>query len=118
MLFSSSGGAQNFQGQVGSTLYIDEISLSNTSGVYELFSDEIAVDVYPNPTSDFLNVNIIDEVDDLNYNIYNSNGKLVAKDRLKRQTIIDITSLNKGKYFLSVFDDKGLVASKNFIVVK
>ena len=118
MLFSSSGGAQNFQGQVGSTLYVDEINLANTSGVNELFSNEVSINVYPNPTVNSLSIDVLDYIQDLSYNIYNTEGKLVLSDKLKKNNLIDVASLNKGKYFLSVFDRQGLVASEKFIIAK
>lgn len=118
MLFSSSGGAQNFQGRVGSTLYIDEISLANTSGVYELLNNEVNVEVYPNPTSEILNINVLDKISGLSYSIYNMEGKLIVKDAIKQSVSINISAFKEGKYFLSIHDAKGLVSSKNFIVAK
>lgn len=118
MLFSSSGGAQNFQGQVGSTLYVDEITLTNTSGVEVLLNNEVQVEVFPNPTADYLNINVLEDVKDLTYNIYNYEGKLVTKNKLNKNTKIDVSLFNDGKYFISIMDTKGLVASKNFMVVK
>lgn len=118
MLFSSSGGAQNFQGRVGSTLFVDEISLSNTSGVYELLNNEVSVEVYPNPTSEVLNINVIDKVSGLTYSIYNTEGKLVLKSTIKQYTSIDVSLFKAGKYYLSIHDTKGLVSSKNFVIAK
>lgn len=118
MLFSSSGGAQNFQGQVGSTLYVDEISLENTSGVEVLLNNEVQVEVFPNPTADYLNINVLEDAKGLSYNIYNYEGKLVTQNKLNKNTKIDVSLFNEGKYFISIMDTKGLVASKNFMVVK
>jgi hypothetical protein len=118
VLFSSSGGAQNFQGQVGSTLYVDEINFANTSGVYELLSNEIKINVYPNPTVNTISIDVLEDVKNLTYHLYNAEGKLVLTDKLSQNNLIDVASLNKGKYFLSVFDKKGLVASKKIIISK
>jgi hypothetical protein len=118
MLFASSGAAQNFQGQVGSTLYIDEVSLGNASGVYELLGNEVEINVFPNPTAEQLNISILQELNGLNYKIYNSSGKMLLRDTMKKYTTIKTNGLKEGKYFLSVYDNKGLVASEKFIILR
>lgn len=73
--------------------------------------------IYPNPTSEMLTVERIDETfDDLNelgfdinqfdekskYELYDFNQKLVLKGKIKKISKIDVTSLKPGKYILKI----------------
>lgn len=117
ILFSSSAGAQNFQGQEGSTMFIDEISLTNVAGVKELISNEINIITYPNPTADFVTL-ITDHDKKYTTEIFSPNGKIIHKGDLYKQQLIDARDWENGMYYLSVKDEKGLVSSKRIIICK
>ena len=69
-----------------------------------LGNDEFAVNsisIYPNPTSDFLNVNGMKE--DTRANIYNLSGQLVMTDFVKTaNSRINVSNLTSGIYFLNI----------------
>lgn len=117
ILFSSSSGAANFQGQVGSTMYVDAISLPNPVGVYELISNDIKVDLFPNPSSDYMQINT-DFNELINAEIYDANGKLVNEISFTQNTTLNLSEFNEGLYYLSLKDKKGLIASERFTVSK
>lgn len=114
VLFGSSAAADNFQGQVGSTLYIDELTLPNTVGINELLFNEVAINTFPNPTSDELVVSIqSDKTQQLI--IYNANGQEVFSSAIFQNKKIDVSSWTNGAYYISIKDGKGLVSSAKFV---
>lgn len=102
------------------------IPLSNANGtasgsvkVYNLdgllSSDTFVLDnfnIYPNPTSDILNITLDSDLILQEVIIYNSLGQIVKKSN---KTKIDVSSLSKGMYHTEVKTDKGK-ASKKIII--
>ena len=99
--------------------YIDSVSLYDSLD-YALMTnikkleDEIKLNVYPNPTTDILKIT------------YNSNSKtglqikindVVGREvkKLEYEEEIDISDLEKGIYFLSVFQNNQLLVTKKII---
>ncbi|WP_375581153.1 T9SS type A sorting domain-containing protein [Marivirga tractuosa] len=71
--------------------------------------------IYPNPTSDILNINNLSG-DIRNLTIYNSNGQLVQKHSLTDDSnVIRLKSLEAGVYLLQLQDDKGKLLTKRII---
>lgn len=61
--------------------------------------------IYPNPAVDFIKVPELPN-HELNYSIYNVEGKVVLKGRVYDQ-IIELTGINEGTYFLHTTSEKG-----------
>ncbi|MES2747367.1 MAG: T9SS type A sorting domain-containing protein [Bacteroidota bacterium] len=80
--------------------------LSSNSYVWDNFS------VYPNPTSELLNIQLQQEMILQSANIYNALGQLVTQ---VTTTTIDVSSLAKGTYFVEVITNQGK-ATKSVIV--
>ncbi|MFH1121236.1 MAG: T9SS type A sorting domain-containing protein [Bacteroidota bacterium] len=79
---------------------------STTTGMLEVFSNSL-FDMYPNPATDvlhILNKEIISLIE-----VYNAAGKLQFTTN---QSVIDISSLEKGIYFLNAVSSKGMVSQK------
>lgn len=113
LLFSSSAEAANFQGQEGSTLFVDEIAMETPAGVKELLSNEIDLVIYPNPTTNFISVNT--NSDNLyTATIFNMLGETVETFTIAQTKNISVNKYAKGDYILSIKDNKGLVATKRF----
>lgn len=71
-------------------------------------------DVYPNPTTDVINIRLNQGVSSSAIiNIYSIRGQLAQT--LPYQNSIDISSLNSGMYILDVVDDESSVMKKRFI---
>ena len=62
--------------------------------------EKLSLEVFPNPTTDFIKVGIDG---DFRYFIYNSNGQLLKQGRTRQQ--IDIRNFSPGQYFLEVRQD-------------
>ncbi len=81
-------------GRVGNTLSTTEVTISiSTAGISE---NMVNYSVYPNPTTDFLN---IDGVDVNSVKVFDMNGQLVVNDNTNK---IDVSGLSNGYYTLVV----------------
>ncbi len=65
--------------------------------------------VYPNPTSDFLNIKSSQKISKIE--IYDMSGKLVKSGILKDEKI-NVQNLSKGNYLLKIQTENGVVTSK------
>ncbi len=70
--------------------------------------------IYPNPTSDILNVQFKNPTTDFTITIYNANGQVLKS--IKHNTSIDISDLTKGFYYLKALNTEGVsLGFKKFI---
>lgn len=77
-----------------------------TLGVKEV-SQSNKIIVYPNPSNDFIKVELSNDEKDPTYTIMDQLGKIVLSGKLPNETsVIDITKLSKGIYFLKIGEQK------------
>ncbi len=82
----------------------DLIKIAQRESIFEPEKDEIENDikVYPNPTSDFINIQITQKS---NYQLNDFNGKIVMQGNLdKLENRIDVSDKQPGFYFLIITD--------------
>lgn len=70
------------------------------------------INIYPNPATDFLNVTKVS--DRATYKIYSTDGQLISKGTVTKQKI-DVSSLEKGIYIISISDTGNEVINTKFI---
>ena len=71
------------------------------------------VKIYPNPTSDYINVSNLEQ-DIYQYEVYNQVGQMILSDVLHSE--INVSTLSDGYYWISVYSaDKSLVVNKAFV---
>ncbi len=90
-----------------------------TLGNDEFTGIKLMMTAYPNPTTDILNLIVVnDKQNDLSYNLYDINGKIVSKKSkiTTSETSISMQELNQGIYFLSVSDNNKAI--KTFKIIK
>ncbi|HAP96185.1 MAG TPA: hypothetical protein DCP54_10640 [Chryseobacterium sp.] len=68
----------------------------------ELQNDQVKV--YPNPTSDILNIIKKKSSDNLSYEIYDGNGKLLQRSIINNYQI-NLTAYPAGLYIIKLFDE-------------
>jgi hypothetical protein len=86
------------------------LNTSTSLGLPNLVLD-LGVIIYPNPTSDILNIKIDNTVTYLKTEIYNLIGQKVAESQ---KTILDVSNLPNASYFVKIITEEG-TASKTFI---
>lgn len=79
---------------------------------------QLELAVYPNPTADFLNLEIVDfEAATLSYQLFNLEGKLLASQKsLDRSTKIKMKNFPSATYFLKISDQQNNI--KTFKIIK
>ncbi|MEX1191922.1 MAG: T9SS type A sorting domain-containing protein [Brumimicrobium sp.] len=126
---SGSGGSVSYTiGQVSYNYYsgsngnisegVQQIEIEPTTSLDENQFD-IDFNLYPNPASDHIIVETADlsNLDDANYNMYNSEGKIVTKGGVSTTTtLVDISELPKSTYYLKIIVDDQIV--KSFKIIK
>lgn len=70
---------------------------------------KINIKIYPNPTSDFININTKEKIN--NIEVYDATGKKVISD-INPKNQIDVRKLLKGVYYIRVMTDKKNLTSK------
>jgi len=111
-LFTSNGG---------NNIYIDDINITNTLDIAEQTSNNFAVQIYPNPSTDVLNITINTELsEEIRYSIKDVLGKTLYEKNIEllkgeNQFTINNEELADGFYFIQ-FTGKQLNNTKTFIV--
>jgi len=68
--------------------------------------------LYPNPTSDILFLNLPETVSEYTIEIYDGSGKILYKIKNNVSKIIDIGHFPSGTYFVKIIHDKSFTVSK------
>lgn len=88
-------------GEVGSVVYIDDITLVDNNGIESSLMPEISINIYPNPSSNVINIVSNKYYDNSILQIFNSNGAKVYETNMSDTSIsIDISDFSKGLYYL------------------
>lgn len=83
------------------------VTQTGTLGIHE--SSTFVMTLYPNPTSDVLNIQSQEKI--LKAEIYDFTGKLVLQTPVLDK-VININTLSKGTYLIKLYTEKGIVNSK------
>lgn len=118
IVFSSSGDAGNFQGQDGSTLLLDDISLEYPSGLLERLLPEFTVKAFPSPAAEWVSFQFdTEQPEQLICYVYTLDGRLIRSFSPKdKEYQMDVSTWQQSKYILQVFKENRLVSSAKFIV--
>ena len=84
----------------------------------EKSSEKIVVSVYPNPTSEFITIDLgAFDTKETSIQFYQLDGKLIYTAKITNQkTTIDIKSLGSGTYFYSILSNQDIVKSGKIIL--
>ena len=88
----------------GYILLIDDVKMlgAETASIDHISSAQL-VSIYPNPTTEFININSSDEI--IAVAVYSAAGQLLISDQGNR---IDVSELNTGIYFVQINSTKGV----------
>ncbi len=119
IVFTSSGDGGNFQGQVGSTLLIDDIFLEYSSGLQESLLPEFTVNAFPSPATDQISLEFKTmHPEQLLCSIYAMDGRLIQSfSPSEKKYQLDVSTWQQGNYILQAYLGNSLVSSTKFVVV-
>ncbi len=100
-------------------LYIDNINITGTVGVYE-FENSLGLSIYPNPTSSSSQVELTSPIDSkVNIIVYDVTGRVVEQNVVNAlsgiktsYTVNASNKLNSGIYFITISIDNNKVTKK------
>ena len=77
---------------------------------------ESEITLFPNPTSDYLNINLSELNGSISIQLYSMNGALMLSENLKYRTeIIDVSNYEPGLYLLRINQNEEQVTKKIII---
>lgn len=90
----------------------DQISLE-VLGNSDLENLKSGINVYPNPTKDFINIKLDKSISKFKASLYNASGQMLLSTENKSS--INISNLNTGVYFLTIQPENGKSITKKII---
>lgn len=94
----------------------ESICTINDNGISSVLqSENFGFRVFPNPASDYFQINLNDE--DYRYTITNTAGKKIISGAGHSESVIDISRLDSGIYFVSI-ESNGISAIRKLTIVK
>lgn len=112
----ASGGGERLEGQVGSTLYVDDIDFSPLQTSVQNPQSETALHLFPQPAHDFLKLDLPRTAFPATAHVYDLQGRLIQTTSLKNPSEgIRLTQLNPGTYLLRLTTAKAQTLSKTFL---
>jgi hypothetical protein len=103
LVFSSSADGANNNGQVGSALWVDNVSLEIVNGIDLPMMPEVVVNCYPNPVADYLTIDLQNIPGKSMLGIYTADGKLMLQKQVfQGLNTIDFAALPCGNYLYTI----------------
>ena len=93
---------------------IDAVLIPNIVSVDEL--DAVSFQMFPNPATDLVNMNVSNIAPNTGYQIYTSTGSLVSNGLLQPGlNTIDVSGMARGMYMFSILTDHGMKTERLMI---
>jgi len=87
-----------------------------TTGI-ELITINLGLKVFPNPTTNILNLTVENNDNELSYQLFNNDGKMLKYEKIdSKETQIEMLDLLPASYFLRVIENDQIV--KSFKIIK
>jgi hypothetical protein len=94
---------------VGTTFYVDGLSLGDPSGVFVPFFPEVKARISPNPATDLLNVEVPDGFQNLQFRLMDLSGRVWTETTFNKATNLNVSHLTSGYYFYELRNEKGVL---------
>ncbi len=119
LFFTSSAGGNGSPGQVGSTLFVDDISLEYSNGVQELLMPEFSIDVFPTPATEHLSLSFnTTNTEQFLCHIYAIDGRFIQSfTPSEKNHQLDVSEWQQGSYIVQTWIGNSFVSSAKFVVV-
>lgn len=106
--FPDDASIHGVTGNIGTTLIVDDISLSGGNLAIEEV-DSLSIIIYPNPTKNTININTNTIINAIK--IYDVLGKLVLEQQNNLQ-VINVSKLSSGLLFVKLETEQGVLVKK------
>lgn len=112
ILFSSS--SLDAAPKVGSVFWIDDVSITLSSGIEMFLGDNNNFDIFPSPSNGKFSIKQKSGSAPQNIEIFDLSGNKIysAKTQSKEITDIDISNSPKGVYFVKLYDEENICTKK------
>ena len=82
-------------------MHQSKLTVTNVS---DLLYPGLEVEVFPNPTQDFITIQLVEVIGDVEYSIYDVAGKQIINAKISlNETKLDLTNYVRGTYFLKLY---------------
>jgi hypothetical protein len=117
IVFASSAGGANFQGQVGNELFIDDVALETATGLEIMLMPEVGISVFPNPSVDQVNFNLSRTVRDGRMEILDLNGRAVYEAPFSGEHFgMNVREWATGTYFYRAWEGSEKLNTGTFVI--
>jgi len=117
--FTCSAAGFEYMGQVGSRLFIDEITLVNFVGITEVLTQEVKVAAIPNPATDLLRFELDKTVPNAQLLIYDAMGRQVTTLLFTTKTShLEVNHWQSGTYYFLLKNENGQDLSSGKFLIK
>jgi hypothetical protein len=117
IIFAPSAAGDLFEGQKGSMLFVDDISLELSNGTELLLMSEIQSKAYPNPASEFITIEVSDHVKDGMVLIQTLQGKEAGSARFSGNHVtVSTEGYPNGIYTYQLIRENQIISSGRFVV--
>jgi hypothetical protein len=100
VVYAPSASGDLFLGQVGSTLYVDDITLEYSNGFNQTLMPEVGVKCYPSPAINFIRFELSEDLKQVLMRIFNEQGQLISSKYFSgRRILFDLTGFTPGTYY-------------------
>jgi len=102
--------------QNSSTLYVDDVTYTTTTGVTEALMNDIEITAYPNPANEVVTIKAATE-DALVVELYSIDGQLLQTKAFSKETQLRIADLANGLYVYNIKDKDQVIIKKASITI-
>lgn len=116
IVFTSSAGGENLQGQPGNALWVDDITLTTATGIKEVLMPENRITVGPNPAIEWITMHFEKPVRSGQVSVYDAMGQLVLSQKVTGNAeTLNLTGLTAGTYHYLLQEGETATCSGKFI---
>jgi hypothetical protein len=99
-----------------STMYVDDVTYTTTTGVAEALMNDIEIIAYPNPANETLTIKATTE-DALVVELYSIDGQLLQTKAFSKETQLRIADLANGLYVYNIKDKDKVIIKKASLTI-
>ena len=99
-----------------STMYVDDVTYTTTTGVTEALMNDIEIIAYPNPANEVVTIKAATE-DALVVELYSIDGQLLQTKAFSKETQLRIADLANGLYVYNIKDKDQVIIKKASLTI-